>query len=65
MHPFILSVLLAMLGSAYSKSNEAELASSSNKQMASDVHQPLEKAKAVEQEILNNAEMQRKQMENL
>lgn len=64
MHPFILSVLLAMLGSAYSKSNEAELASS-NKQMASDVHQPLEKAKAVEQEILNNAEMQRKQMENL
>lgn len=64
MHPFILSVLLAMLGSAYSKSNEAELATS-NKQMASDVHQPLEKAKAVEQEILNNAEMQRKQMENL
>ncbi len=57
-------ILIAMLASACTSSDETVL--TANKQeMTNNIHQPLEKAKAVEQEILDNAEMQKKQLEAL
>lgn len=64
MNPLIWAILITMLIPACSSSNDSE-ASASNEEIVNNIHQPLEKAKAVEQEILDNAEMQRKRMEDL
>lgn len=56
--------MTTLLIAGCSSSNDSEV-SGSNKEIVNNIHQPLEKANAVEQEILDRAEMQRKQMEDL
>jgi uncharacterized protein YcfL len=64
MNPLISATLTTLLIAGCSSSNDSEV-SGSNKEIVNNIHQPLEKANAVEQEILDRAEMQRKQMEDL
>ena len=60
----VTAVSLAMMLAACSSSTDESDTAAKNKSVVNTVEQPLEKAKAVEQEILDNAELQRKQIDN-
>lgn len=60
----IATALLLLLSACTSSDEEASADKESHKVLYNAVNQPLEKAKGVEQEILDNAEQQKKQMED-
>lgn len=60
----VIAISLAMMLAACSSSTNESATAAKNKSMVNAVQQPLEKAKAVEQEILDHAELQRKQIDN-
>jgi hypothetical protein len=60
------SIALLILLLACSSSNDEGTNDKDNRKAVTDaVHQPLDKAKAVEQEILDNAAARRKQVDDL
>lgn len=59
------ATLIMLLAACSSSSDESSADKASHKALYNAANQPLEKAKGVEQEILDNAEQQKKQMEDL
>ncbi|WP_157200494.1 hypothetical protein [Methylomonas lenta] len=59
------ATLLMLLVACSSSNDESSANQESHKALYNAANQPLEKAKAVEQEILEHAEQQKKQMEDL
>ena len=61
-----IAILLAILLPACSSStDEDKTTATKTQEIENAIHEPLDKAKAAEEQILDNADLQRKQMDDL
>ena len=65
-YPVIAILLAALLAACSSSTDEEEdKVTAKTQEIENAIHEPLDKAKAAEEQILDNADLQRKQMDDL
>lgn len=61
----VIAILLAALLPACSSPTDEDKVTAKTHEIENAIHKPLDKAKAAEEQILDNADLQRKQMDDL